>query len=56
MAPSSTDIARSLAEAARSISASHQLEETLDAIVSAARTSVPGFDHVGISIVHKDRI
>lgn len=54
--PSSTDIARSLAEAAVSISAPRTLEETLDAIVHAARTSVPGFDHVGISIVSKDRI
>lgn len=56
MSSSSTDIARSLAEAAVSISAPRTLEETLDAIVHAARTSVPGFDHVGISIVSHDRI
>ncbi|WP_210649540.1 GAF and ANTAR domain-containing protein [Nocardioides sp. SYSU D00065] len=56
MSPSSTDVARSLAEAARAISAPHDLDETLDAIVNAARTSVPGFDHVGISVVRKDGI
>ena len=51
-----SDVARALAEAARTINAPRSLGETLDAIVEAAKTSVPGFDHVGISIVHgKDK-
>jgi GAF domain-containing protein len=51
------DMARALAEAARTINSTRTLEETLDAIVSAAQASVPGFDHVGISVVHgKDRV
>jgi GAF domain-containing protein len=46
-------VATALAEAARTIHDSHSLQETLDAIVHAARTSVPGFDHVGISTVDR---
>src|SRR5829696_6517313 len=57
MSSSSIDMARALAEAARTINSPRTLEETLDAIVHAARASVPGFDHVGISILHgKDKI
>lgn len=57
MPTSTTDMARALAEAARSINATHTMEETLDAIVRATQVSVPGFDHVGISIVHgKEKI
>ena len=57
MTASANDVARALAEAARSINTPRTLDETLDAIVGAARTSVPGFDHVGISIMHgKDSI
>jgi GAF domain-containing protein len=48
------DLATALAEAARLINAPRSLEETLDAIVHAARNSVPGFDHVGISQAHGD--
>ena len=48
------DIAASLAESARAINAPQTLEETLDAIVRATLVSVPGFDHVGISIMHRD--
>lgn len=48
------DIAASLAESARVINTPHSLEETLDAIVRATLVSVPGFDHVGISIIHRD--
>jgi GAF domain-containing protein len=52
-----TDVARALAEATRTIHSPRTLGETLDAIVHAARASVPGFEHVGISIVHgKDQI
>lgn len=57
MTHSDTEVARALADAARTINSPRTLGETLDAIVHAARVSVPGFDHVGISIVHgKDQI
>ena len=48
------DIAASLAASARVINSPQTLEETLDAIVRATLVSVPGFDHVGISIMHRD--
>jgi GAF domain-containing protein len=47
-------MAHALAEAARAIDVPHTMGERLDAIVHAARSSVPGFDHVGVSIVHRD--
>jgi GAF domain-containing protein len=50
-----SDRAASLVEAARTINASHSLDETLQAIVEAARVSVPGMDHAGISTVDRDR-
>jgi transcriptional regulator with GAF, ATPase, and Fis domain len=48
------DFAVTLAEAARTINQPQSLEETLDAIARTARASVPGFDAVGISLVHSD--
>ena len=48
------DVAASLALSARAINSPQTLEETLDAIVGATLVSVPGFDHVGISIMHRD--
>ena len=48
------DLARMLADAAQVIDAATTLEATLDAIADAARVSVPGFDHVGISVVADD--
>lgn len=48
------DIATALAEAARTINAPRSIENTLDAITAGARVSVPGFDQVGISVMHKD--
>jgi GAF domain-containing protein len=57
VSPLNTDVARALADAARGINSHRTLDETLDAIVHAARSSIPGFDHVGISLVHgKDKI
>jgi len=47
-------LAVALASAARAINAPTTLEETLDAIVVSAKASVPGFDHVGISLVKRD--
>lgn len=51
MPPHEYDVAEALATAARTMNAPHGLDETLDAIVRAARASVPGFDEVGISVV-----
>src|SRR4051812_26272701 len=50
------DIGTALAEAARSINAHQTLPDTLQAIVEAARISLPGFDHVGISTTKDDEI
>ena len=47
-------LADALAAAARAINAPTTLPDTLDAIVTSARASIPGFDEVGISIVNKD--
>ena len=47
-------VAAALTEAAKSINSPRSLSETLDAIVRAARQTVPGFAHVGISTMHKD--
>ena len=50
----STRIAVAVGEAAKLMHAPATLDETLDAIVRAAVQTVPGFDHVGISITHRD--
>jgi len=51
------DISAAINSAARDINHRHSLQETLDAIVNAAKTSVPGFDHVGISTIdHKGNV
>ncbi len=47
-------IATALTEAATVMNAPFTLEETLDAITRATLETVPGFDHVGISITHRD--
>ena len=52
MTPQS-DIAAAISAAARTINHERTLEQTLQAIVNAARNSVPGFDQVGISTVDK---
>jgi GAF domain-containing protein len=46
-------VAQALTDAARAIDQPRTLEATLDAIVESAVTTVPGFDHVGISVVHR---
>ncbi|MDQ6525518.1 GAF and ANTAR domain-containing protein [Nocardioides sp. LHD-245] len=50
-----SSVAAALTEAARTINAHRSLDDTLDAIVRAAQETVPGFEHVGISITHGDR-
>ena len=50
----SIQIARALTAAAQSIHTTVTLEETLDAIAHEALRSVPGFNHVGISLSHRN--
>jgi len=50
---SDTDVGRALAAAARTMKQGHSLEENLQQIVDAARHTVPGFDHVGISTLRR---
>ncbi|HET8602495.1 MAG TPA: GAF and ANTAR domain-containing protein [Marmoricola sp.] len=50
----SEQVAEALTAAAKQIHAQGSLEETLDAIVHATLQTVPGFDHVGISIIHRN--
>ncbi len=45
--------ADAMAEAARAIAAPRDLQGTLDSIVQAARHSVPGVDHAGISVCRR---
>jgi GAF domain-containing protein len=47
------DIADALALAAREIGSARDLPTTLDAIAHTALASLPGVNHVGISIAHK---
>ncbi len=54
MSPGPDSIAVALAEAARTIHATVSTEAALDAIARAASASVPGFDHVGVSVSHRD--
>lgn len=49
-----TDVAHALAEAAKAINSPRTLDETLNAIVAAAQDAVPGMNHVGISLSHRD--
>jgi GAF domain-containing protein len=49
-----SDIADALARAAREINAPPDLARTLDAIVHTAQRSLPGIDHVGISVAQRD--
>lgn len=49
-----TDIAELLAAASREINAPQDLQATTDAIVRVARDALPGIDHVGISVGHRD--
>jgi GAF domain-containing protein len=50
----SSDMAQAVAAAARSMNQGHTLHEALQTIVRVARESVPGFEEVGISELHKD--
>jgi GAF domain-containing protein len=48
------DFTAALAEAARTINQPRSMEETLEVIADTARHSIPGFDDVGISLMHSD--
>lgn len=48
------DIAVALTEAAKQIYAPTDVQGTLDTIVQSAQRSVPGINHVGISVTHRD--
>jgi GAF domain-containing protein len=48
------DLVASLAQATREISASGHLPAVLETIVQAVQRSLPGVDHAGISVTHKD--
>ena len=54
MTQPSGDVGDALAQAARAMNSPGDLQETLDAIVHAAVTTLPAFDHVGISTIHRD--
>lgn len=54
MYESTVRIDSALAEAARMMHAPRTLDETLDAIVQATLETVPGFNHVGLSITHRN--
>lgn len=42
-----------LAEVSRSMSGGQDLQQTLDAVVAAARASIPGFEHVGVWLLSR---
>jgi GAF domain-containing protein len=48
------DIVSALAKAARQIYSAPDLPTTLDTIAQVARLALPGIDHVGISITHRN--
>jgi GAF domain-containing protein len=49
-----SDLGRAIAAASRSIHQSQTLDETLASIAHAARSSIPGFDQVGISTLQRN--
>ena len=48
------DITSLLAEAARTINQPRSVQDTLEIIALTAQSSVPGFDDIGISLMHAD--
>lgn len=54
MTPGPGHIGDALAEAARTMDGPHTVQETLDAVVRAAVKALPSFEHVGISVVHRN--
>ncbi len=54
MDASNPDLATTLAQIAREIHATLDLDATLASIVNAAARSLPEIDHVGITVAHRD--
>lgn len=52
--PGPFDVAAALAQAASDLKAPTDLASTLNTIVAVARDSMPGIDHVGITLAHRD--
>jgi len=52
--PEYVKVAEALGQAAQEMVTRHELPEVLQSLVDIARDSVPGIEHVGISIVHSD--
>src|SRR3954447_784563 len=52
--PDSADLAAALSQAARGLNDRHDLDSTLQSIVDAAAVSLPGINHAGITIAHRD--
>jgi GAF domain-containing protein len=50
----SADLATAVSEAARRLQAEHDLDSTLQSIVTAAAASLPGINHAGITLAHRD--
>lgn len=50
----SLDLADALAQAARDINTRQSLPDVLQRLVETAQNALPGVDHVGISITHRD--
>lgn len=48
------DLAVALAEAAREINGPRDYAQTLQTIVEVARDSMPGIDHAGVTVAHRD--
>lgn len=48
------DIAATMAQVARELSTPRHLDAALDSIIYAARASLPGVNHVGVSLSHRD--
>src|SRR5215210_40766 len=49
-----TELTTALADAARAINRPTTTQETLTAVAHAAQHTVPGFDQVGISLMHSN--
>ena len=50
----SADMAAAVGKAARRLTTEYDLESTLQSIVTAAAASLPGINHAGITLAHRD--
>src|SRR4051812_16673117 len=56
MHPDHSGVAAALAATARTLNETKALGETLQSITEAARASLPGFDHVSLTLVKNGRL